>query len=152
LEVLKPTKSHRDALQLWVKSLRLAKTLPGKVLSVWRVDLDGDGKKETLIEAATKNLQSQQPGDTAPGDYSAVLWVSKDKAGKVKVKPLGAYVEGKKKDNTPYHYGLAFCFDLNGDGHMEVLVSTHYYEGGGMFVYSWQSGGLKRVLSYEDGT
>ncbi|MBW2734228.1 MAG: hypothetical protein JRH20_17705, partial [Deltaproteobacteria bacterium] len=38
LEVLKPTKSHRDALQLWVKSLRLAKTLPGKVLSVWRVD------------------------------------------------------------------------------------------------------------------
>ena len=41
--------------------------------------------------------------------------------------------------------------DLNGDGKLEVIVHSHYYEGAGTTIYDCSGGKCKAVLSVECG-
>ena len=68
--------------------------------------------------------------------------------GQVQTQMLDGNVYSMTDPNlSPSTYEVAGLLDLDGDGKLEVLVRTGYYEGGGMQV--WQSRGDKLVKVIE---
>ncbi|SMB95040.1 hypothetical protein [Deinococcus hopiensis] len=120
--------------------------------SVTRADLDGDGTDEVLVEASRFADQAAlyPPPTGQPGDYSLLLLRSVVK-GKVRTTVLGAYVALKAYDQNrdetmplAQRYALGGVADLNGDGRMEVVTFSAYYEGYGVAAQEWTPGsGLK---------
>ncbi|MBD0370500.1 MAG: hypothetical protein ICV60_06665 [Pyrinomonadaceae bacterium] len=112
-----------------------------KLTKVLRVDLDGDGKEEVLINAT--RVKRWETGSITPdsnaGDYSVVL-VRKVIRGKVETILLDEeyHPKGGRQENEgpPNEYELIGAFDLNGDGRMEVIVQGGYYEGDWKTVYA----------------
>jgi hypothetical protein len=111
-----------------------------KIVKVLRVDLDGDGVEEVLINATrAKRWDSGSIAhDWNAGDYSVVL-LRKVVRGKVQTIVLdGEYHPKLRKqdsDGPPNEYALTAVLDLNGDGRMEVIVQGGYYEGDWKTVY-----------------
>ncbi len=115
-----------------------------------RVDLDGDGTDEVL-SCATHYLVSDVPSAPRTGDYSLVTLRSVT-GNKVNTQLVTGEVYAKADLNAaPNTYEIAGLLDLNGDGILEVLIRSSYYEGGGMTVWQWQKGRLAQVLSVECG-
>ena len=52
---------------------------------------------------------------------------------------------------APNVYNLAAVLDLNGDGKLEVMVHSFYYEVGQTTIYRWQPDKIEAVLSVECG-
>jgi hypothetical protein len=48
-------------------------------------------------------------------------------------------------------YQVAAVLDLNGDGKLEVIVDSAYYEGGQTTIYRCQPDKIEEVLSVECG-
>lgn len=111
------------------------------IVKVLRVDLDGDGRDEVLINA-TRVKRWEQTGSITPdsnaGDYSVVL-LRKVIKGKVETIVLdGEYhpkAERQETEGPPNEYELVAALDLNGDGRMEVITRGGYYEGDWKTVY-----------------
>jgi FG-GAP repeat len=49
--------------------------------------------------------------------------------------------------NAPNVYRVAAILDLNGDGKMELVVTSNYYEGGTTTVYRCMPTKIEAVLS-----
>ncbi|MEQ1749238.1 MAG: hypothetical protein ABL974_07430 [Prosthecobacter sp.] len=121
-----------------------------KLTQLLRVDLDGDGTDEVLT-SATHYLASDVPSAPREGDYSVVTLRSVIGI-KVQTQLVSGEVYAKADLNAaPNTYEIAGLLDLNGDGTLEVLIRTSYYEGGGMQVWQLQKGVLVQVLSIECG-
>lgn len=60
------------------------------------------------------------------------------------------FCRGNGGNETPQRYAIAGLLDLNGDGALEIIVETSYYEGGGDEVYGVRNGRARRVLQVED--
>ncbi len=121
-----------------------------KLTQLLRVDLDGDGTDEVLT-AATHYLPSEVPSAPRAGDYSLVALRSVIGT-KVQTQLVSGEVYAKADLNAaPNTYEIAGLLDLNGDGTLEVLIRSSYYEGGGMEVWQMQKGKLVQVLSIECG-
>ncbi|WP_156372664.1 hypothetical protein [Deinococcus sp. Leaf326] len=131
-----------------------------RVTGLTRTDLDGDGTQEVLIEA--RYFREEGPEGTAfspppagqPGDYSLLL-VRFVREGRAVTSTLAAYLGPKQAwdsgSDQPMPmanlYRLAGVADLDGDGRMELIVYSAYYEGQGFAVYSWTPvGGAKLRL------
>lgn len=116
-----------------------------EIARVVRVDLEGDGVDEVLINATHVNRWdngSITPNASA-GDYSIVL-LRKIINGKVQTIMLDEEYHTKyTKFSAPNEYNLSAILDLNGDGVMEIVVAGNYYEGDWKIVYSIQ--GIKAV-------
>jgi hypothetical protein len=111
-----------------------------KIVKVLRVDLEGDGTEEVLINA-TRAKRWEQGGitpDSNPGDYSVVL-LRKVIKGKVQTIVLeGEYhprLRNPETDGPPNEYAITGVLDLNGDGRMEIILQGGYYEGDWKTVY-----------------
>lgn len=123
------------------------------LLGLTRADLDGDGTDEVIIEAAHYAQRSglYPPPVGQPGDYSLLLLRSV-RDGKAQTTVLGASLAPR----TPYDpgsgapmplaslYRLAGLADLNGDGRMEILSFSSYYEGFGVTASEWTPQGGAR--------
>jgi hypothetical protein len=53
--------------------------------------------------------------------------------------------------NAPNLYSIPAVLDLNGDGKLEVIVHSLYYEGGETTIYLCEPGTTEAVLSVECG-
>lgn len=104
-----------------------------KIERVMRVDLEGDGADEVLV-SATRYVGGLSPQVHA-GDYS-VVFVRKIVKGRLRTIMLAGefYLTGKRLA-PPYEYKLSAVMDVNGDGVMEIIVDSDYYEGGETDVY-----------------
>jgi hypothetical protein len=113
-----------------------------RVTRILRVDLDGDGEEEVLISATNyftedkSNDSSAAPFPEAPvhapqsGSYSIVI-LRRVVDGNVQTKLVAGEVYAKPDESVaPNVYNLAAVLDLNGDGKLEVIVHSFYYEGG----------------------
>ena len=117
-----------------------------KITRILRVDLDGDGEDEVLINATNYFTEDNDVSSDTPahGSYSIVL-LSRVVAGKVQTELVAGQVF--PTDDTPNVYELPAVLDLNGDGKLEVIVHSQYYEGSATTIYDCSGGKCKDVLS-----
>lgn len=119
-----------------------------KITRILRVDLDGDGEEEVLINATNYfTKDGDVPMDTAaPGSYSIVL-LRRVVAGKVQTEFVAGEIYVKDESSASNLFELPAVLDLNGDGKLEVIVHSHYYEGAETTIYDCSGGKCKAVLS-----
>jgi len=128
-----------------------------KIESILRVDLDGDGEEEVLI-SATNYFQKDEgaPMRSPAGSYSMVL-LRRVVAGKVETQLVEGEFHpkaypGKGTDDdasfdAPNAYKVIALLDLDGDGKMEIVVRSDYYEGGATTIYRCNPKKVEELLS-----
>lgn len=128
------------------RALLAAGTRVGKarVTRVLRVDLDGDGTDETIVEAGSGGISRW----ASKGSYSLVLLRALH-GGRVVETPLDLY---------PHRPGGAMLrtrtrgvADLDGDGRMEVLVTDEGVEETGAFLWGYRAGRATLLLENGNG-
>ena len=142
VQSLDPTqKVYLDAVRDFLKTEEI-KEPKVKIDNIIRVDLDGDGEEEVLI-SATNYLSNDGsvPMRSPAGSYSMVL-LRRVVAGKVETQLVEgeiypkAYVSPDESSfNAPNAYKVSAVLDLDGDGKMEIVVGSHYYEGEATTIY-----------------
>jgi hypothetical protein len=119
----------------------------GAVEQVVRSDLDGDGMEEVLV--AFERYSGEPFG--APGDYSIVYLRVPRVGGPVEdVRLFGeAVAPDLPDDELPFllRARVLAVADLNGDGRMEIVLRTWYYEGAGVSVFELSGAAATEVMS-----
>lgn len=143
----------QDAYQRAVADLLAGKGVAKpqiKIAQLLRVDLDGDGEDEVLI-SATRYVHKDELMTAEAGDYSFVA-LRRVVKGAVRTQILsGEFYPKKMEDAAPNIHEISGLLDLNGDGVLEVLINSTYYEGGGLKVWQLQKDKLVTVLEIECG-
>jgi hypothetical protein len=126
------------------------KTSPVNIDEGYKIDLDGDGKDEAIIVASHfKYGVSELTGvghATAPGDYVLVL-VRKMVGNTVRNVFLAKDIRrGSNEGGLPRGYHVSAIADLNGDGRMEIVLYSAYYEGSSSDVLELNGIKVKAVL------
>jgi FG-GAP repeat protein len=127
-----------------------------KIENILRVDLDGDGEEEVLISAANYfSKKDRVPMRSPAGSYSMVL-LRRVVAGKVETQLVEgefypkAYRTPTADDasfNAPNAYKVIAVLDLDGDGKLEVVVASQYYEGAATIIYRCDPKKVEALLS-----
>jgi hypothetical protein len=124
-----------------------------RITRILRVDLEGDGEHEVLINATNYFNPHDEAPTEAPkrGSYSIVM-LRRVVAGKVQTQLVTGELYSKSDaSNAPNIYKIAAFLDLNGDGKLEVIVHSFYYEGGETTIYRCEPDKIEPVLSVECG-
>jgi hypothetical protein len=127
-----------------------------KIDNILRVDLDGDGEEEVLISASNYFRKDDHvPMRSPAASYSMVL-VRRLVEGKVETQLIEgefyptAYPTPSDNDanfNAPNAYKVIGTFDLDGDGKLEVIVHSQYYEGEMITIYRCDPKKVDALLS-----
>nr|AIA13145.1 FG-GAP repeat [uncultured bacterium] len=147
-QIADPTQQvYVDAVRDFLKERRISDPKV-KITRILRVDLDGDGEEEVLINATNYFTEDGGvPMDTAaPGSYSCVF-LRRVVAGKVQTELIAGEFYVKNESNASNLFEISGVLDLNGDGKLEVIVHSHYYEGAETTIYDCSGGKCKTALS-----
>ena len=128
-----------------------------KIDNILRVDLDGDGEDEVLISATNYFRKDESvPMRSPAASYSMVL-LRRVVAGKVETQLVEgefhpkAYVRKGDSFDAPNAYKVIAILDLDGDGKMEVVVGSNYYEGEEITIYRCDPKKSEALLSVSCG-
>ncbi len=107
-----------------------------KITQILRIDLEGDGEEEVLISATNYfTKDGSVPNAAVAGTYSCVI-LRRVVEGKVQTQLVtGETYPTAKVFNAPNRYLIGAVLDLDGDGKMEVVVDSMYYEGDATTVF-----------------
>jgi hypothetical protein len=147
-QIADPTQQvYVDAVREFLESRRVSDPKV-KITRILRVDLEGDGEEEVLINATNYFTEDGDvPLDTAaPGSYSIVL-LRRVVAGKVQTEFVAGELYVKDESSASNLFEIPGVLDLNGDGKLEVIVHSHYYEGSETTIYDCSGGKCKAVLT-----
>ena len=119
-----------------------------KIESILRVDLNGDGEDEVLISATNYfSKDGSVPMRSPAGSYSMVL-LRRVVGGKVEAQLVEGEFYPKATDyNAPNAFQVVAVLDLDGDGKMEIVVGSRYYEGEATTIYRCDPKKIEAVLS-----
>jgi len=111
-----------------------------------QVDLEGDGVNEVLVvaEDVSAGLFAED------GDYS-IAFMRRTVEGDVRTAILGESVVVTADSPVVNSFSVGAVADLNGDGRMEVVVSTAYYEGVGVDVWEYVDDDLGPTMQISAG-
>ena len=123
-----------------------------KIRQIIRADLNGDGEDEVLLSATKYEAEEDSaPTSAQAGDYSFVL-LRQSRQGKVETKLVeGEFYKKADTSNTPYVHRVSAILDLDGDGKMEFVLSSTYYEGGTTTVYRYSPSSIKKLVEVSCG-
>jgi FG-GAP repeat protein len=152
-QVTDPTqKTYVDAVRDFLKTKGIEQPKV-KIESILRVDLDGDGEEEVLISATNYFIKDDRvPMRSPAGSYSTVF-LRRVVAGKVKTQLVEgdfhpkAYVRKEDSFDAPNAYKVIATLDLDGDGKMEIVVGSNYYEGEAITIYRCDPKKVESLLS-----
>ena len=152
-QVIDPTqKVYLDAVRDFLKTKGIEQPKV-KIESILRVDLDGDGEEEVLISATNYfSKDDRVPMRSPAGSYSMVL-LRRVVAGKVESQLVEgefhpkAYVRKEDSFDAPNAYKVIATLDLDGDGKLEVVVGSNYYEGEEITIYRCDPKKVEALLS-----
>jgi FG-GAP repeat len=152
-QVTDPTqKIYVDAVRDFLKTKGIEQPKV-KIESILRVDLDGDGEEEVLISATNYfSKDDRVPMRSPAGSYSMVL-LRRVVAGKVETQLVEgefhpkAYIRKEDSFDAPNTYKVIAVLDLDGDGKMEVVVASQYYEGAATTIYRCDPKKVESLLS-----
>ncbi len=113
------------------------------------VDLDGDGTDEHIISAEDFKDGGLAPKWGKAGMYSVIL-LERTVNGRSQVTLLqGDFCPEDREPAEgalPRSQTLKMCADVNGDGRMEIIIASDYYEGGEYIVFTVGEDGVTKVL------
>jgi hypothetical protein len=155
-QVIDPTqKVYVDAVRDFLKTKRIEQPKV-KIDNIVRVDLDGDGDEEVLISATNYFKKDESvPMRSPAASYSMVL-LRRVIAGKVETQLIvgefypKAYSKAAQEEgrfDAPNAYKVIAVLDLDGDGKMEIVVRSDYYEGGATTIYRCDPKKVEELLS-----
>lgn len=113
------------------------------IKQLFRTDLEGDGVNEVLIVA-----ERVSPGLLLePGDFS-IAFMRKVVDGNVQTVIIEETIVFDEEGRFGGAHGFGGAADLNGDGKMELIVNSAYFEGFGVGVWEYMNDdlGLVQVL------
>jgi hypothetical protein len=117
-----------------------------RITSVKRVDLDNDGSSDIIISASRDRDNTLTPGVDA-GDYSLIL-VQRALGDRVAtIQVVGDYYPVAEEFRAPQEHRLLGVHDLNGDGSMELVIFSQYYEGASAAAYTVNGTTAEEVLA-----
>jgi hypothetical protein len=143
--------AYMDAARDFLKS-RGIKDPVVKITRILRLDLEGDGEEEVLLSATNYHTRDEGvPTSAKLGSYSFVI-LRRVVAGQVQTQLVaGEFYTKATTFSAPNYYEISGVLDLNGDGKLEVVVRSGYYEGGATTIYEITQGKLKPVLAVDCG-
>jgi hypothetical protein len=156
-QVIDPTqKVYLDAVRDFLKTKGIEQS-KAKIDSILRVDLEGDGEEEVLISATNYfKKDNSVPTRSPAGSYSMVL-MRRVVGGKVETQLVegefhpNAYVRKGDNFDAPNAHKVIAILDLDGDGKMEIVVGSNYYEGEQITIYRCDSKRVEALLSVSCG-
>lgn len=133
-ELATDTPAYQEAVKALLQEQGIAEP-DVQITKILRVDLNADGVDEVLLTATRFT-----PGDSLPtaaaGDYSmAALRTVVNGAVQTTIIDQNIFPEAAEFA-APNTFTLRGTADLNGDGVLEVLVDSQYYEGAALIVYA----------------
>ncbi len=139
------SKTYKDASFAVLDGLGVADSDP-TVVQVVAADFDGDGKDEVVVVA--EYLADQTGLFAQAGDYS-VVYLRRVIDEKVRTTVIEQSIPAPAPGETPFisSHRVSAVADLNGDGRMELALSSRYYEGAGVMFYELRpDGGFALIL------
>ena len=128
-----------------------------KIDSILRVDLDGDGEDEVLISATNYFSKDERLPMRSPAGSYSMVFLRRVVAGKVESQLVEgefhpkAYVRKEDSFDAPNAYKVIATLDLDGDGKMEIVVGSNYYEGEAITIYRCDPKKVEALLSVSCG-
>ncbi len=122
-------------------------TVPSPAIKqLLRTDLEGDGVNEVIVvaEDVTTGLLMEE------GDYS-IAFVRKVVDGEVQTAVLGTTVTTDSESPFGASFTIGAVADLNGDGKMEIVLSSAYFEGLAVEVIEYVDNDLGTVTQLQVG-
>jgi len=115
-----------------------------------QIDLDGDGRAETLV-AARRFVNEVELFSAAAGDYCLVFMERETAKGVTRQILHGDAYPRADPEAAPSIHEITGLLDLDGDGRLEVITHTGYYEGGGCQVWELRGDELVKVIELDCG-
>jgi hypothetical protein len=152
----RPIRSQNPNQAVYVQSVnsalqRIRKgTYSIQITNLIRVDLDGNGVDEVVIEARTQGrTDSQLLYERKPGNFSGVFVRALVK-GNVIVTPIQVDIV-HNTDSLPYLNRIRAIADLTGNKRYEMITSSDYYEGQSARVSEFRGGQVYTLVENGSG-